>query len=101
MCVRARERVPALSLFLHPCRFCPDSVCDSLATNPFAANTLVKNTTHSAEGRVTPRTRWRDYAPSVEGEPAYVAVARAQREGHRPKDVFAVRAVRCVCACDR
>ncbi|GBF88168.1 hypothetical protein Rsub_00880 [Raphidocelis subcapitata] len=42
---------------------------------------------HMGEGRIGPKTRWRDYGPTVEGEPAYAALTK-NRGGSRPKELF-------------
>ncbi|KAI8462428.1 MAG: hypothetical protein J3K34DRAFT_527752 [Monoraphidium minutum] len=42
---------------------------------------------HMAEGRIGPKTRWRDYGPTVEGEPAYAELTR-NKGGSRPKELF-------------
>lgn len=43
----------------------------------------------SAEGRIGPKTRWRDYGPTVEGEPTYIELTR-NKGGSRPKELFIV-----------
>lgn len=39
------------------------------------------------EGRITVRSRWKEYLPSVEDDPAYAAVKK-NSSGSRPKELF-------------
>ncbi len=39
------------------------------------------------EGRIGPRTRWKEYEPTILDEPAYAAV-KGNTSGSRPRELF-------------